>query len=512
MISARWARHRRVIGAAAIAWAALVFLVLAPALGRSFAEPPSGRAAPAATSALAKQLGDVRLMNYYPATAAWTYMWTKWDPTQIAADFAKIQALGANSVRLNIEPGTFGFPVPSTTMTDELGEAIQTAAAHGLTVQLTLFDWWSGYTDTSGSDEWVENLLAPYQNDAEIAFIDIKNEIDPGDAQAMAWLEHELPVVQQAAGIVPVTVSVTGPDVLGNLAALRSTLNVAGTPPDFYDIHYYNAPQQALTTFEQASALVAPLPLFVGETGATTSQGAALGVTEASQDLYLRTVEWAAQAAGLPDAAPWTFEDIVPSGAPPNAHAVESGLDYGLYTADGTAKPAAASIQNLYQHGTISTALNGDFSVGNGTEAADWSAVRTNSGATLAWDDSVGRTAPGSVLLRGTKSSGGGDPAFVAAPVTQPTAAGQTFELTAWAEGTNATGQNRVAICWFTASGGYLSEADSPILPIGATNWLQLKVTSAAPSGAAYELIYLKSGDNAGTVHFDDITFTEVEG
>jgi hypothetical protein len=505
---AAWARRRRVTVVAAVTWAALVFLVLAPTLGRWIAEPLSDRSAPVAASPLAEKLVDLRLMNYYPSTAAWTYMWTKWNPTQIGEDFAKIEALGANSVRLNIEPGTFGFPVPSTTMTDELEATIQAAAAHSLTVQLTLFDWWGAYTDTSGSDEWIEDLLAPYQNDAEIAFIDVKNEIDPGDAQATAWLEHELPVVRGAVGSVPVTVSVTGPNILGNLAALRSALITAGTPPDFYDIHYYNVPQHALATFEQAKALVAPSPLFVGETGATSGQGGAPDAADADQDLYLRTVEWAARAADLPDASPWIFQDIAPNGAPPNADQAGGQLDYGLFQAEGAAKPAAASIKALYEDSTISTYMNGDFAIGGGAEAAGWSPVRVNSGAQLAWDDSVGHVATGSVLLSRTKTSAEGDPSFVAAPVTQPTAVGQTFEMTAWAEGTNATGQNRIAICWFNANGDYLDEANSPILPTGTTSWQQLRVTSSAPSGAAYELIYLESGGDTGTVHFDDVTFT----
>ena len=512
MNPATWIRHRRVIATAAIAWAALVFLVLAPALNHWVSGLSDDRSTPVVTSPVAQKLADVRLMNYYPSTAAWTYMWTKWNPAQLNEDFAKIEALGANSVRLNIEPGTFGFPGPSTTMTDELNDAIQAAAAHSLTVQLTLFDWWSAYTDTSGSDAWINALLAPYQDDAEISFIDIKNEIDPGDAHAMAWLEHELPVVRQAAGTVPVTVSVTGPNILGNLAALRSKLTAAGTPPDFYDIHYYDVPQHALATFEQAKALVAPSALFIGETGATTDvttgQPGAAAVGNADQDLYLRSVEWAAQTAGLPDAAPWIFQDIASGGAPPGANTGGGELEYGLYSADGTAKPAAVSMKALYQHSTISTYLNGEFSVGSGTRVADWTPARANSGATLAWDGAVGHASAGSVLLSGTKASAAGNPSFVAAPVIQPTAAGQTFEMTAWAEGTNATGQNRIAICWFSANGGYLSESASPILPSGTTNWQQLEVTSSAPSGAAYELVYLESGDNSGTVHFDDVTFT----
>jgi hypothetical protein len=501
----RTRRRRHVLIAVAIAWAAVVSFVLAPSFARWVSEP-SGGSTPSATSPVADQFADLKLMDYYPSNAAWTYMWTKWNPARVDGDFAKIAALGANSVRLNIEPDTFGFPHPSTSMTDELAAAIKAASAHGLTVQLTLFDWWDSYGNKSGSDEWVKALLAPYSSDFEIAFIDVKNEIDPGDAAAMTWLEHELPVVKSAAGSDPVTVSVTGSNLLGNLASVRRQLG--DSQPDFYDIHYYDQSEHALATFEQAKSLVSPLPLFIGETGKTTGKGGAANVTYDEQDLYLRSVEWAAQAAGLPDAAPWIFEDIESTGVPSNANQAGGELDFGLFTDGGNAKPAAASIKALFQSGTISPGINGDFSVGNGTDVADWIPSRAN-GAKLAWDETVGHDAAGSVRLSDTGTSADGNPAYYMAPVVQPTAAGQDFEMTAWAKGEDASGENRIAICWFDANGTYLSESDSPVLATGTTDWQQLTVTSQSPSGAAYELIYLKSGGNTGTVYFDDVTFAK---
>jgi len=503
--------RRRILIAIVTAVVVAVLLAFVP---RLLTRPASASAnvsstvrlpAPQEDSPLGQKLADLRLMNYYPATAAWTYMWTKWNLPQIDKDFGEIEALGANAVRLNIEPNTFGFPKPTTTMAGELAAAIRAASAHKLTVQLTLFDWWSDYSDTSDSDAWVNALLAPYRSDSEISFIDVKNEIDPSDPAAMTWLKHELPVVRQAAGSVPVTVSVTGPDILGNLASLKSQL--AATPPDFYDVHYYIAAQRALATFEQAKALVAPTPLFIGETGVSTGTGLPTTVAEGNQDLYLRSVEWAARTAGLPDAAPWILQDIA-ADAVPSGTEVGRALDYGLYRLDGAAKPAAASIKGLYQSNEVSTTINGDFTLGSGTEAADWRTTLAGGSGTLAWDASIGHNAPGSVSLSDTTMPTSGAPAFIAAPVLQPTASGQGFELTAWAEGENATGENGIAISWFNADGGYLSTAESSFLPSGTTSWQQLQVSSTAPSAGAYALIYLKSGGNTGTVRFDDVAFT----
>lgn len=505
---ALWTRRSRTLAAVAIAWAAVVSFILAPNLTRLISEPSGGKpqSVPSATSPLASQLAGLHLMDYYPSDAAWTYMWTKWNPTHIDDDFTKIKAIGANSVRLNIEPSTFGYPQPTTAMTDELAAAIKSAAAHDLTVQLTLFDWWSAFTDTSGSDQWVKALLAPYRSDSEISFIDVKNEIEPSDSSAMTWLEHELPVVKQVVGRVPVTVSVTGPSILGNLASVRKQLT--GEQPDFYDIHYYDQAEHALATFQQAKSLVSPLPLFIGETGKTTGN-APPNIADEQQDLYLRSVEWAAQTAGLPNAAPWIFQDIESAAVPSNASESDGELDYGLYTVSGDPKPSATSVKALFQHGSIPPGINGDFLVGKGTDVADWTPVRANNDAVLAWDATVGHDAAGSVRLSHTGTSADGNPAYVATPVVQPTSAGQTFEMTAWAKGDDATGENRIAICWFDANDNYLSETDSPVLPSGTTDWQWLTVTSKSPKGAAYELIYLKSGGNTGTVYFDDATFAE---
>ena len=118
-------------------------------------------------------------------------MWTDFNSAQIAEDFQKIAGLGANTVRLIVDPTIFGFPTVNTEMDSEFTDVLTLAAQDGLHVQLTLFDWWDAYSDVADSDAWAESLLSGLQNDPQIAFIELKNEIDPTDGPSV--VDHRSP-------------------------------------------------------------------------------------------------------------------------------------------------------------------------------------------------------------------------------------------------------------------------------------------------------------------------------
>ena len=62
---------------------------------------PTVRKSPAT---LESRVLDLKEVNYYPAADGRTYMWSRFDPTVIDRDFARIRALGANTVRIFIQP------------------------------------------------------------------------------------------------------------------------------------------------------------------------------------------------------------------------------------------------------------------------------------------------------------------------------------------------------------------------------------------------------------------------
>ena len=455
----------------------------------------------------AAMLHSLKLINYYPANHAWSQMWTNWDRNAIDADFARIAALHANAVRIILQPSALGYPTPSATMLGNLASTVSVAASHGLKVQITLFDWFGNYTQLDQSTQWATAILSPYANSSNVSFVELQNEIDPTNVAAMTWARAELPVVQHLVGSVPVTVSVTGLDTPTVLGKLKTALG--SSQPDFYDVHFYAAPGNALTILANDKAIAGALPLYIGETGKTTYPGS--GQTQAqaedAQDVYVRTVAWAAMTLGLPPPAVWTLRDFA-SGAIPSQSSLSldpKQYNMGIVRLDGTSKPTVTALAQLFATGSVNTDLNYSLARGSGQQPADWIPFNGSQG-TLTWTTLVSHSGGGSVSLSGTGGSQNLVPAYEVFPVQVPTHTGQLFRASVWAKGSGATGQNEISIAWFAANGTYLGNNYSASLPTGNTSWTNLSVTSAAPAGAAWESVHLSSYLNAGTVWFSDVS------
>jgi hypothetical protein len=282
-------------------------------------------------------------------------MWAQWDPAVVSDDLARLAELGANAVRLVVEPDTFGYPTPSARMLQRLDAAVAMACAHGLAVQLTLFDWWASYDDVAGSRRWMQAVLAGRADDPVVALVELQNEIDPGDPAAMRWARTMLPQLDDLVPLTPTTVSVTGVDRLERLVDA-----LGGTHVDVFDVHYYGDAADARDELARAQRAVAPTPLFVGETGASSGHdphGAPDAAAEQVQAAYLTTLLDAAGCLGLPAPALWTLWDLEPTAVPRRA-GVRAGspeLQFGLLRLDGSAKPAARVVQDRW-HGRTAPA------------------------------------------------------------------------------------------------------------------------------------------------------------
>ena len=186
-------------------------LILAIALTQPASHGPAGQlpAIPKSLTAMESRVRDLKEVNYYPAAGGWTYMWSHFDPTAIDRDFARIRALDANTVRIIIQPSVFGFPTVRPVMADRLSEVIGLAAKHSLRVHLTLFDWWSQFSDIDGSKEWVSSLLSRYRDDPRIAVVELQNEIYPTESCGGGLGDHDAsvpvhcPARNVADGVLP---------------------------------------------------------------------------------------------------------------------------------------------------------------------------------------------------------------------------------------------------------------------------------------------------------------------
>ena len=481
-----------------------------PAIG-----PTCGQqTASASPSPLGRQLSALHLVNYFPSDAGWQYMWTRWEPNQIDEDFAVMAGLGANAVRITVFPEVMGFPTPSQAMQSRLAQIVGMAAGHGLKVQLSLFDQFTDFADISDSLTWAHDLLAPLRGDSRIAFIDVRNELDAPstleDPQVYQWLDALIPAVEHDAPGVPVTLSVTAP---AHITTMRAALKVE---PDFWDLHYYSSDGLAYSTMDAAIEAAAPLPLFVGETGfATTGDGAPPGLPtgepslEAYQAHYYQTVEQAALSLGLGAAAPWTLYDFTQSAIPSQQQPDQ--YTFGLLQTNGTPKPAAAVIRQLFQSGDVSDAFNSDFSQAVATPQGELPAVWRlwePDQAHFAQDSAVGHDAPGSASISDSLGSDANMPAFYTVPVQPRIVPGCQYRVTVWVRGQAATGTTVVNVSWFNKQGVFMTGSDSAPLGPGDTDWTELAATGTAPTGAAFAEIWLKSAEDSGTVWFDDVTWT----
>ncbi|MEU8819650.1 glycosyl hydrolase [Actinoplanes sp. NPDC048796] len=460
--------------------------------------------AAAATPALAGRIAAVttaKQINYYPSAAGWSRMWTSFDPVVIGADLAKARALGADSVRVIVFPTVFGYPTPKPEYAAKLATFVALAGEHGMTVKLTLFDWWNGYSDVAGSSTWATALLKPYRDDKRVISIGLQNELDPSNAAAVAWAKKLLPVVRAVVPATPVTISISGQAGVAGLQKLKTAL--AATPLDYYDYHFYGNSQNALALIRQARAAVAPSPLVIGETGVSTQSAG-----EGGQAAYLARVFQGAAAAGVRSVAPWTLNDFRTGAIPPSAVAKSPvQYAYGLHRVDGSAKPAAAVVKAAWT-GKAYPASTMDLGFENPAGQTPWTTFMPELGVATRVNN-VAHSGTWSVRLSRTGKNAAGSPSYRVAPLS-PVQPGKTWRAEAWARGTAATGTTQVALSWFDVDGRWLGGAGSATLPAGTTGWTRLTVAAKAPAGAAGLQLHLKSGGNTGSVWFDDVTLSEV--
>jgi hypothetical protein len=291
---------------------------------------------------------DLKEVNYYPAAGGWTYMWSHFDPTAIDHDFARIRALDANTVRIIIQPSVFGFPTVRPVMADRLSEVIGLAAKHSLRVHLTLFDWWSQFSDVDGSKKWVSLLLSPHRGDPRIAVVELQNEVSPQNRAAVAWVTTMLPYLST---VLPGTLRTASTGSVPPEVFAMFIQELKNSPPDFWDYHYYGPAGDAYSVLSRIKAFAAPRPLLVGETGySTDGRPGDQAAQEQAQAAYYRAVFTATVALGLPSPAPWILNDFSAGAIPPSGGTADERAQYGygLFKLNGTAKPAAAVVRRAF--------------------------------------------------------------------------------------------------------------------------------------------------------------------
>ena len=457
---------------------------------------------------------DLKVVSYYRSDAGWTEMWTDWRPDRIDADLERAQSLHANTVRVIVQTDLFGYPHPTAKYRARLAEFVSLAAAHGLHVQLTLFDWWYGWEDIAGSETWASELLAPYVDDPRIAFVELRNEIIPNKA-TLPWASVMIPFLQAYLRDIPVTISVAGPDPPSRLRELARGLR--WIQPDFWDIHDFSG--DGGVTYDlirRAQRIAGTTPVWIGEAGypTTTIVSGCGGVPltasaqEAAQRHFFSVVSWATHATDSPDAGVWVLDDMVP-GAVPDRPVTETNpeLHFGLFRLDGSAKPAADTVRAEFG-GVAPAGFNEGFedavtSVSGEAVPAEWSLTGN---ADFAQDTTVAAEGKASVRITPRRTSRAASVSIV--PPAAAVSEGAHVTVGALARRSSLSGSVFLVVEWLNRAHNVVGRSASKPSRAAPGSWGDLRVTSTAPRSAVYGRIDLVVRGTTSPVWFDRVSFS----
>src|SRR5262249_9636827 len=278
--------------------------------------------------------------------------------------------------------------------------------------------------------------------------------------------------------------------------------------PDFWDIHDFSG--DGGVTYDlirRAQRTAGTTPVWIGEAGypTTTIVSGCGGVPrttsapEAAEEDLFSGGSWATNATGSPEAGVWVLDDMVPK-AVPDRSVTETNpeLHFGLFRLDGSAKPAADTVRDVFG-GAQPAAFNAGFedAVTSASAAvpAEWSLTGD---ADFSQDTTV--AAEGEASVRITPP-----------PVSRAAAAvsGRTHvTLGALARRVAPGGTVFVVVEWMNRAHHVVGRSASKPAAAAVGTWGELRVSSTAPRSAVYGRIDLVVRGTTSPVWFDRGSFS----
>jgi len=473
---------------------------------------------------------NLRIVNYFPSNAGWGQLWSRYSHDAVDKDFAAIRSLGANTVRLIIQPYDVGYPNVLPAGASGVSDAITTAKKNGLYVQLTLFDGWGTYADLAGSKRWIHSLLADHKDDDRIALVELQNELNMSNHEAMTWARSMLPELKTSLPKVPRTISVRGSDQA--VITVKMIANFPSSLIDVINVHLYGAMTSIANDIAVVKQRAGNRPVIFGESGIPTDTPSTVG-SEEKQAQFFRSVWALCLKNGFPPPAPWTLNDLTPTAVVGHTPADAS---YGLRRLDGTWKAVAEVIRQMFAAATPANDANyaelpglkrgqkpstgsldilnidGSFSKTDTSPAADgsvgsWKIFQGKQAVAAGVKPAAGFEGGRAAFLSQTTGNNSGVPGVV---LILPILNSNSISVKAKARlDGKASGTTQISIAWFGAAGNYLGQSLSKAADNKVTDWQTLGVDGKPPAGALVFQIHLKSANNAGTVYFDDVTLRQ---
>ena len=196
---------------------------------------------------LPKQIQEMRGMNYIARSSPFNELWPNVNLTEINADFAALERLGFNTVRIFI-------PYPEPEGLEQFGAVLDIAELYNLQVIPTLLDTYTCYCleDLPNVISQFSKLYMHLSHPA-VVLIDLKNEADrdfeaAGIHKVRGFLSYLVATLKRETG-KPVTIGLIEPDPL-----LSELIDVVS-------LHHYLGPEDLLPRLEAAKIYNKPILL-----------------------------------------------------------------------------------------------------------------------------------------------------------------------------------------------------------------------------------------------------------
>ena len=286
-------------------------------------------------------------INYYPSKTPWRDFWDAFDPAVIGADFDKISALGATTIRVFLPTADFTTLYPDETL-GKLETLLALAQERGLHVVPTLFDLKADYREGGWAVDglYLQRVIPVLAQSSATLFVDLKNEPDldfeaHGEARVTSWLTVMATAIRQLAPDVRLTI---GWSAARFAPVLEPMLDVI----TYHDYEPQEGTEERLATVRAAAN---GKPVLVTEIGATSfSLIAGLpGSPEKQAEAIAARLEALSKADGV---FLWTLHDfpkVDPSvvGSSPLVKLMQAR--FGIYDVDGNRKPLAAVVEQAWR-------------------------------------------------------------------------------------------------------------------------------------------------------------------
>ncbi|GAC1637089.1 MAG: cellulase family glycosylhydrolase [Herpetosiphon sp.] len=312
-----------------------------PATSRTAVEDLVGRSG-SQLSLNAKRYQSVGA-NYYPRDTPWDRFWPAYDSAVVDRDFALLQTLHLDSVRIFIPYIQWGGPNVDPVYLDRLQDLLRQADVYNLKVIVTLFDFRTDYNPLhwAEGDRYLQTILTRFAANPSILAWDLKNEPDldwdaAGRDLVVGWLSHIARQARSYDSNHAITIGWSTPDHAATLAGSMTVVS----------FHYYAPAPDFAAAYNRLRAEVPDRPLLLTEFGVSTWNSFFFpnGHTPAEQAAYIATLLSFIRSSDCSGALVWTLHDLtyVPSsvaGRLPWRSGPQH--NFGLFDASGRPKQAA---------------------------------------------------------------------------------------------------------------------------------------------------------------------------